>query len=377
MNRNRQEKSLAQERKEARRQSKDRLIELVALTHQLAQTVLPDAPTHSANSHSRKQLYRELRGIFQDLGRDEIGREALFRLNTVLDGAADLMKRSMAQLKVQLPRTGSGTAPPAVTDDSMVGQVIQLMGSTGLARTEAIDRALKERAICATNARDILRAGAALPPDSRWVEPLLREGVEVRYHTGRRGRAMRLWLLTAEGRARYRTLTGQEPVESELIEAMRQPGHSLDHALGIIELAEVLERLGCTIDRKPAPIRVDETSVTHIRQTPHIVPDLVIRQSPPSFLPNLIYVEDIIVEYEMNGKAAGSHGEQWAKRAERLGLCVIVLPNPEQQVNMRYELERARQYPAFRGFTLTAYLANLSDLMRGQVEWQVLVLRNS
>jgi hypothetical protein len=242
-----------------------------------------------------------------------------------------------------------------------------------LARTEAIDRTLKDRDISLANARDILRKGASLDDALRWVEPLMREGKRIDYHSGRRGPAMGLWLLTAYGPARYRELTGREPVESELVEAMRQPGTSLDHALGIIELSEILEKRGCVVDRKPNKIRVDPTSTGNIHHESHIVPDLVLRSAPSELIPQLVPVRDVIVEYEMNGKAAGSHGEQWSKRGERLGVRVIVLPNPEQQENMRYELARARTHSGGTGFTLTAYLSNLVDLLKGQVEWQEII----
>jgi hypothetical protein len=365
----RQTKIPAQQRQDARRQTKERVIQVADLAHQIFQVTEPNAKDASRDPHWRKQLYQDLRDIFKDLVHDENSRQAMLRLDAQLGATVDRLQASLVRLGTQPLRTVDESKPTSASI-SLDDDVIQLIGTTGLARTEAIDRALKARDISLANARDILRKAASLPDESRWVEPLMREGKEIKYHTGRRGPAMGLWVLTAQGRKRYRTLSGREPVESELVEAMRQPGNSLDHALGIIELAEVLEKLGCAIDRKPEKIRVDPTSTGNIHHESHIVPDLVLRAAPSGLIPGLNPVRGVIVEYEMNGKAAGSHGEQWAKRGERLGVCIIVLPNPEQQENMRYELARARNHS---GFTLTAYLSNLVDLLKGQVEWQEIV----
>jgi hypothetical protein len=373
----RQESTTRQTRKEMRRHTKDALLRVYALARQTLYAADPhllaaDPP------HWRRQMYRELRAIFKALGTDETAHHALFELECILTEIAGYLEHALTQRGIpptRLPDPNS--ADPAPTPTTLADEMIKLIGSTGLARADALDRALKARGIRAANARDILRAGALLEADVRWVEPYRRDGKEVHYRPGRRGRAIRLWLLTAHGRARYRTLTGNEPVESELFVAMRQPGASLAHALGIIELAEALERLGCTVDRQPAPILLDPGALSPVYHTPHLVPDLVIRQAPPNFLPNGEPACDLIVEYETNGNAAGSHAEQWAKRARRLGVCAIVLPNPEQVENMRLELTRAQVQPVFGGLTLRVYLTNLADLLKGELAWEVLVLHNS
>jgi hypothetical protein len=364
----------AQARQDARRENKDSVIELMALVHQIAQTVDPHAPT--LNAHWRKRTYRALRDIFKDLGRDEISYDALLRLNRLLDDTAEELKQALVKLGTP-PRVHAPAAIPTRPTRALADEMIKLIGSTGLARTQALDRALKARGIRAANARDLLRQGANLPPASRWVEPYQRDGETVAYRSGRPGRAIGLWMLTAFGRARYRELVAAEPVESELIGAIYQPGHSLNHALGILELADALEALGCVVERHPTPLAVDaQANPTDLSHVPHIVPDLVIRAAPPDFIPAAGALRDLVVEYETNGNAAGSHAEQWAKRARRLGVCAIVLPNAKQQENMRYELARAQQHPAFAGLALTAYLSNLPALLKGERMWETLVLRN-
>lgn len=268
------------------------------------------------------------------------------------------------QVQMEPSPTQAAISPAQVVAEpkrSIYDEVILIIGGEGINRSTRIKELVVERrGMSEGSVSNALKRMLDQDAAERLIRCYEERGKEVQVRTGRAGPRPRLLVLEQKGVERYRELTGQEPVAGEIAWAYERGGQSLNHGLGIIRLAEVLEAMGHSVKREPGRFFLSEADA-------HLPPEQRLRVEPD------LLVDGIPLEYEMDGKAKREDLEKWRKLARLFRRVYLVAPNRDKQRALRREVERcfAQRAKEAGGELETIFsFSNLKDLEEGLWLWE-------
>lgn len=304
-----------------------------------------------------KRQEREFAAHVEQWARERAGLQAeIERLNRTLNdlvGENEMMQLEITRLQKRLksrPTTDTVVIPAQTVEVKGTAKqvILRLMGDEGLGRSERL----------AVQVAEI--GGVEIGSARNALTKLVGEGLVDHFRDNRgkligwsfksRGARNRLLVLTDRGREWFRGAYNREPVESEIIGAVKRHT-SPEHAVGILETRDYLRSAGYQVDDDPAPVLAREDEPWQVRAEPDLIAVIDGENWP----------------VEVQREVAQRQQEKWSKTLELVGRLVIVLFTEDKRRNQESILRgeiRFRRLPHGQ-----IRLTSLEAMASGEWRW--------